>query len=222
MCHTRPMKKTLLFVPLLMALVSCGTLSTGFQSGLISSGFANSADRSNHQYSSIEYTYYAGDNVDTSNTNVAHFTFNSSEGYSLINKDQLAPLVTCDNSEIEYEIKDVNCAGVKANVGFFLGIDSSYLDGSLTILSSKAVKGVVVRARKYYALTNSWNEDNIAIDEEVAIAINSTKYIKLTSETNESGIPNISECRFNALDRNQIEIKVGPQRALIEEIAFYF
>ena len=221
MCHTSAMKKSLvLLAPLLALLVSCGQFETGLTSERHSAGFDNST--SHFQYSSIEYTYYAGDEVDTTNSSVARFSFDSRENYSFISKEQLEPLVTCDNPNVEYQIKEVASAGIKADVGFFIGLDSNYVDGSLTIAFGQAVKGVIIRARRYYAFTNAWNEDNVVIDDDVAIAINNSKYIKLTGEKDASGIPNTSECRYNAQNHNEIKIKVGPKRAIIEEIAFYF
>lgn len=221
MCHTNAMKKSfLLLVPLMALLVGCGELKLGFTSDSHDAGMAGS--NNNSQVLVDKYTYYSGDEIDIEGKSVVHFTFDKSKTDSDLKKDDLVSIINVDNETFEYTIDDALNIGRKENIGLFIGADSTYVDGHLTISSSQAVKYVVIKARKYYYSSNSWNEDSVTIDSDVAIAINSSKYIKLTSEKDENGIPKVTECRYNTQEKNQIEIKVGPRRAFIEDIALYF
>lgn len=222
MCHTNVMKKSfLLLVPLMALLVGCGELKLGFTSDSHDAGMEGS--NNNSQVIVDKYAYYSGDEIDTTVAKkVVHFTFDYSKNDSDLKKDDLVSIISVDTDTFEYTIDDALNIGRKENIGLFIGADSTYVDGHLTISSSQAVKYVVIKARKYYYFSNAWNEDSVTVDSDVAIAINNTKYIKLTSEKDENGIPKVTECRYNAQEKNQIEIKVGSRRAFIEDIALYF
>lgn len=215
------MKKTfLLLLPLTALLVSCGELKVTHTDSVHSAGIEGSYSHTN---SAIEYAYYSGDDVDASNENVSRLTFSVSESKSNIKPEDVAPLINCDDPTLVYEVKDASNVGTKEGVGLFVGADSTYVDGYLTISFDKAATAVVIKARRYYYETISFNESEIVIDSDVAVAINNSKYIKLTGQKNDSGIPNEHECRYRLTENaSQLQIKVGPRRAFIEEIALYF
>ena len=215
------MKKAyLLLIPLMALLVACNEqLKMGYIEGKTISGVDGSFAGS--QYSAGNYTYFAGDDVDTTNTNVANFTFAANETTSNIGIEAITAITSCDNTNIEYQIQEASNVGTKEGFGLFIGADSTYVDGHLSIIVNQPVKGVVITARRYYSYVNSWNEENLVSDSNVAVAINSSKYVKVTTNKDAENIPLTTECRFNGQDKNLIDIKVGPQRAFIEKITFY-
>ena len=215
------MKKSfLLLLPLCALLASCGELAIGYDSEEHSAGIPGSSNQNN---SAIEYTYFSGDDVDTSNTNVARFSFASTQSKSSISVDDVTSIISCDDPTLIYEVKETYNVGTKEDIGLFVGADSTYVDGYLTISFDKAASGVVIKARRYYYETTSFNQSEIVIDSDVAVAVNNSKYIKLSSRKDDSGIPDVYECRYNLTENSsQLQIKVGPRRAFIEEIALYF
>ena len=216
------MKKTFLFlIPIMALLIGCSELNFGHTSDEHSAGIEGSYR--NSYYSQVNYTYFGGDDVETSDLSVASFTFNVADTQSNISSEDITPLINCDNSSVSFIINDALNVGTKEGVGLFIGADSTYVDGRLTVTLDKAIKAVIIKARRYYSFSNAWNTENVNVDSEVGVAINNSKYVKLTGEKDSSNVPNVTTCRYNLIEnKNQIEIKVGPRRAFIEEIAFYY
>lgn len=211
------MKKSLvlLLAPALLVLTSCEFRQNFYSSGLDKS-------MSNSGNSAISYEYYSGDDLETEGLSVARFTFSVSKTASNISKEDLVSVISCDNASVEYEIQDAQYVGSKVDTGLFIGLDSTYADGFLTLSLNKSVKSVSVKANRYYYESNSF-ETSMFVDSDVAIAVNNSRYIKLTGEKNDSGVPNETECRYSLGEgTNQITVKVGSQRAFIKEIVCYF
>jgi len=223
MCHTDFMKKSLLlFVPVLIALSSCDQLRVGYVNESHSAGFADS--RSTSSANANSYTYFNGDTIDTTNPNVAHLTFNCENSGSNMAKEEIAPLINCDVDNFFNEVVDASYVGVKKNTALIVGANSSN-DGNLTLSFNSNIVDVVIKACPYYTNEIVGFTDRVEHDENVAIAVNTSRYYKLTysrnSETNEVTMQE-ARYHFAASDTNQINIKVGPQRALIEEITVYY
>ena len=89
---------------------------------------------------------------------------------------------------------------------------------------TKAVKDVVIEATPYYYLDTSWNEDELKIDANCCLAVNSSNYIRLSSLTNEGKTEvNTTACRYHLAEpQNQIKIKAGGERSFIKKITLYY
>ena len=220
MCHTNYMKKSvLLFLPILALLAGC-SIKVDYLNNEHSAGLEKSIDNSKSK--EISYAYFSGDNLEKEGLNVARFTFNIDKTDSNISKENLPPIITCDNTDITYTIEDAQYVGSKEGIGLFIGIDSKYIDGSLNIGFDRDIKCVEIKATRYFYETQSF-ETNIVIDSDAAIAVNESRYIKLSGSKDESGLPTITECRYNLSNNaRNVNVKVGPQRAFIQEIACYF
>lgn len=213
------MKKSLvlLITPVILALTSC---NIDFKENFYSSGLDKSMNNGGN--GDISYEYYSGDDLEIEGLSLARFTFSVSKTESNISKENLAPIISCDNASVQYVIDDASYVGTKVDTGLFIGLDSKQTDGALTLTLDKAVKAVKIQASRYYYESNSF-ENNIFVDSDVAVSVCNSRYIKLTGEVNGEGIPNDTECRYAfAEDKNQITIKVGSQRAFIKEIVCYF
>lgn len=222
MCHTKSMKKLfLLFVPVLFSLVACDEITFGYNENAHSAGIEGSIN--NSQFQVGDYSYFSGDQINFIDYKSIKFSFDVSKSDSNISKENLASIIQCDDSSSEYVIQDAMYVGVKKDTSLFIGVDSNYADGRLSILFDKVIKAVEIKARRYYSISTAWNEENVIVDSNVAIAVNDSKYIKLTNDKDTNGIPNITECCYLVPNnRNEITIKVGSKRAFIEEIVFYY
>ena len=211
-------KSALLFIPLLVVLASCTQIS--FLDYEHSAGLEKSM--SNNPYSAISYNYFSGDNLETEGLSVARFTFNVSKTDSNMSKDAVAEIIACDNAQVTYTVEDAQYVGSKEEIGTFIGLDSEYVNGALTLQLDKEIKCVTVKASRYYHESSGF-EENVFIDADVAIAVNNSRYIKLSGTKDDAGIPQATDCSYNlSANTNTVTIKVGPQRAFIKEIICYF
>lgn len=218
------MKKSLLLLLPVVALLTACEFKIEYTSDKYSAGlsYEPNSSRSNY-YVEKSYEYFAGDRVDTENTNKAVLTFNTTENKSLLTPEEVQPLLSCDLPSFTATVSETNNVGEKED-GLFVGADSTYVDGYLTINFSEVVKDVIITACPYYYITNAWNEDRFGNDSNVAIAVNNSRYIKLseTKVENENRISS-TECRYNLEENARLmKIKVGQRRAFIQKITLYF
>lgn len=223
MCHTDFMKKSLLlFAPLLICFASCGKVTFGYTNDVHSAGFDYSTS---NQQNATSYTYFPGDAFNTSENSAAHLTFDSGSSASNMAKEDINSLITSDVPGVFNEVNDASWVGVKKDTALFIGANSSYVDGYLTLSFNVMVKYVVVQACPYYTGEIVGFTDRVEHDENVGVAINNSSYIKLSYVYNEdSGLVTYHECRYRMSENgvNEFTIHVGPQRALISEIIVYY
>ena len=222
------MKKAVaLLLPLTVLLASC-QLKIGHTSDQYSAGLSNGEILSSYNnYVEKSYEYFSGDDVETTGSSVAHVTFNVSETISSLDKDvknKVSNIINCDLDSLTVNVDETYNVGADEDSGLlFIGADSTYVDGYLTLSFTSYIKAAIIEACPYYYDTNAWNEDQFFVDSNVAIAINSSRYVKLSStrKDNENDIIS-TECRYNlGNDVNQLKIKVGQRRAFIRRITLY-
>ena len=219
-------KKGLLLIPFAILLASCDQVTFGFSQGLHSAGMEGSFNTSSKKEAPDSYSYYAGDIIETEGKNEANITFTIDQTESFLDVSKLNDLITSDVDASELSITPKECANVGSNEnnGLFIGADSTYVDGYLILGFDKAIKDIKIEASPYYYLKNAWNEDTLVIDQDVAISVNGSGYVKLSSELNESGDKvNLTTCRYHLSGNdNEVMIKVGPRRAFINKITLYY
>ena len=224
MCHTSFMKKSFVLLLPIIALLTACEFKIDYTSDKYSAGLSHEPNSSySNYYVEKSYEYFSGDRVDTENTNKAELSFNTTENKSSLSKEEVEPLISCDLDSLTVTVTETYNVGEKVD-GLFVGADSTYVDGYLTLTFSETVKDVIIKASPYYYITNAWNEDRFGSDSNVAIAINNSRYIKLSEikEENENKIVT-TECRYNMEENTKsIQIKVGQRRAFIEKITLYF
>ena len=224
MCHTDFMKKSLLlFAPLLICLISCDELRFGYTKEEHSAGFDNG--RSVTSENANKYTYFSGDTIDFNNPNVAHLTFDHESAQSNMAKEDIASLIHCDIDNFFNEVVEASYVGVKQGVSLFIGVDSSYIDGYLTLSFNHNIKDIIIKACPYYSDEIIGFENRIEHDSLVGVSVNDSSYYKLNySINNETNEVSYDEACFHLNSDNvtQIKIKAGPQRAIINEICLYY
>ena len=67
----------------------------------------------------------------------------------------------------------------------FIGADSAYIDGMITLYFASNIKNIEITAKPYYYISTTFNEEELYLDHEVAISVNNGGYIKLNEQVNE-------------------------------------
>ena len=224
MWHTNFMSKKLILLPMLVMLTSCGTLTFGYSDGEHEAGLEGSQYSQRKDAPPEEYSYFSGDTIDTEGSNEAILTFDVTSSAEPIENDEIESLVLCTVDGLFNSVKDFVNTKTDADKGLFVGADSSYSDGYLTLAFNSKIKDVIIEACPYYSLPHAWNEDELKIDSEVGVAINNSRYVKLSSEADETEEKAKStNCRFHFSESlSEFTIKVGPKRAFIQKISLYY
>ena len=218
-------KSRLVFVPLLFVLASCETFTVGFTDDVHEAGVDHSTVSA---YKEPSYPSYGGDQFTPSeNENIAVITFSGiDDGLSNIQDiDKLNSFVTIDKEDFFQTIENPLNVGTKEGEGLFIGADSTYVDGEMTLVFKQNIKYVEILATPYYYVSHSWNDEKTQIDSDAGISVNGSPYIFISSSQNEDGSIKETNCRFlNYAQENKekVTIKVGPKRALIKKITLYY
>ena len=224
MCHTDFMKKSLLlFVPFVISLAACGRIRFDYEEGDHSAGL--DSEVSSSQQNNTSYQYFYGDHINETDLNVAHLTFDVTNSASNMAKEDINALINCDDPDLFVETSNASWVGIKKDTALFIGVNSTSLDGILTLSFSSDIQYVSIKACPYYTSEIVGFENRTEHDENVAIAINSSKYYRLTYSYNpDSETVGLEDCCFQIRDnrKNEITIKAGPGRALIDEITLYY
>ena len=216
-------KVAYLFPAVLLMITSCDVLRVGYTGEQHSAGIANSGSASQQTYTE-SYSYFSGDSITTEGKKVANITFRAEDGLSDISIDKVNELISCDVDGLFAGTVDTFNVGTREDAWLFIGTSSSYSDGFLTLGFNSAIKDVLIEATPYYYEDNSWNNEELVIDQNVCVAVNTSRYIKLSSLTNQENTEvNTTECRFHFEEsQNQIKIKAGGQKAFIKKITLYY
>lgn len=218
-------KSPFLFLSLLTLLTACsgGAINFGYTNEEHSAGVDNSSYSQKTYVDS--YNYFAGDTIDETNENVANMTFKlTNQSYFDMSKEEIESLVECDVNDIFDHVIDASLTSTTENVGLFVGTGSTLRDGYLTLGFKVAIKDLKIEACPYNSVDYSWNKEDEEIDKNVAVAVNNSGYVKLSSIKNEETGEIIStSCRYHlASDTKEIKIKVGQKRAYIRKIVLYY
>ena len=218
------MKKSLAFLPILALLTSCGTLTMGFTEDSHEPGLSGSQPSERKDKPPEEYNYFSGDSIDTASSTEATLTFNVTSSSEPTENEEIAALVSCSAEGLFNSVKDFVNVKTNGEKGLFIGVDSSYADGYLTLAFNSPIKDVIVEAFPYYSDPHAWNEDELQIDKTVGVGINASNYVKLSSDLDESEEKvKTTNCRFHFSESlSEFTIKVGPQRAFIQKISLYY
>ena len=106
----------------------------------------------------------------------------------------------------------------------FLGTSTEKVLGEITLNFNVEIKNVEIIAKPYYYVDNTFNNNELVVDEDVAISLNDEGYIKINKDIDEQNqTVNSSTCSYKLQEaKNTINIKVGKRRAILEKITLYY
>lgn len=223
------MKKILLrLAPVILLLTSC---NNNFKVEVLNGvshepGFDNPSSAAIS--SSVSYSYTSNSSYDVSALNKVTMTFENikTSDSDIVNPQTIKSYIKLDE-QFDYQINEnIKHFGTK-NDGFaFLGNDYNDEYGQITFTTANNIKYVVIKAQQYSYLKTAFNENALVIDEDVAIAVNDSGFIKLDApvlnETKDQ-ITNDTTCAFSLGEGTMsVTIKAGRKRAILKEIAFYY
>ena len=222
------MKKfRLLLLPLILLMTGCKE-GQGFEIGFSNGdGHSLGPDRevSSKDNGQISYSYMNNASLDNTGLNKTTLTFEGivkSES-DIQDKGRLMDYLI-DSEHILTGVDNPHNVSTKDNGQFFIGADSLYIDGMITLYFSSNIKNIEITAKPYYYISTAYNEEEIHLDHEVAISINNGGYIKLKEEVNQETKEVSSSTLSYHLDdpAGAITIKVGKRRAIFEKIDLYY
>ena len=228
MWHNISMKKVLLLVPTLLLLTGCQEITFGFSANdTHSAGLDNGGSSS--AITEESYSYYPGDsivdNVAGRPLVTANITFKDIKDSKTDIKDvdEIKSYLNDENNLIT-SVESPSFFSTKSDGTAFLGVESTYALGKLTLNLSQPIYHVNITARAYSYINTSFNEEKLVIDQDVAISLNNKGYIKLSKDANETNSASKeSICSFAfSTPVSKITLKVGKQRAILENIALYY
>ena len=225
MCHNSFMKKKFyLLVPLIFLLTSCGEINIGFLNNEYhSAGFDRSVSSQNNEKPS--YSYMNNTSLDNSGLTKATLTFaNMEKAESDIQDLEKIKSFFVLDQEIVSSVSSPHLVGVKEGGPFYIGADSTLVDGEVTINFNVTIKNVEITAKQYSYVKTAFNEDTMIYDDDVAISVNDSGFIRVDGAVNEQEKTIASTvCGYHLKEEsNAITIKVGKKRAIIESMAFYY
>ena len=218
-------KSRLIFIPLIFILASCDTFNVGFTDDQHEAGLDYG---SASVYIAPSYPTYGGDQFTVSeNEKSASIVFTGyNDGLSNIKDiDLLNSFVNIDQEDFFITVESPLNVGTDEEDGLFIGADSSYVDGELTLAFKQDIKYIEILATPYFYVSHSWNEEEYKIDKDVCISVNGSAYVMLLTSQNEDGSVKETTCRYlNYAQENKdkITIKVGRRRAFIKKITLYY
>ena len=218
-------KSRLLLLPLVILLAGCNNqIEIGF-----SNGDTHSAGPDRETLSKeggvISYSYMNNATLDNTGLSKATLTFaNINTSKSDIEDKELIMSYLNVDQDILTGVDNPHYVSTKDDGTFFIGADSSYVDGMITLYFNVNIKNIEITAKPYYSISTAFNEETLTIDHEVCIAINNTGYIKLNEEVNEENKEVSSSKLSYHLEEaaGAVTIKVGKRRAIFEKIELYY
>lgn len=223
------MKKALLpFIPMLLLITSCDGLKVDYHNGMSHEpGFDNQTIQSSEPV--VNYSYQQNGSFDETGLEKVTIKFKgiSVSDSDVINLETIKGYLDIDKQGYEIDIvSEPRHFGTK-NEGFaFLG--NQFVDevGEMTLVAPNNIKNVVVKAKQYSYLDSSFNNNKLVIDEDVAISVNESAFVKLSDPVlndDQDEITNDTECKFTlATPNDHITIRAGKKRAVLEEISLYY
>ena len=226
MCHNISMKKSrLLLIPLVLFLTGCNNqIEIGFSNGDTHSA-GSDRETSSKEGGVISYSYMNNATLDNTGLNKATLTFaNINTSKSDIEDKELIMSYLSVDQDILTGVDNPHYVSTKDDGTFFIGADSSYVDGMITLYFNVNIKNIEITTKPYYSISTAFNEETLTIDHEVCIAVNNTGYIKLNEQVNEENKEVSSSKLSYHLEQaaGAVTIKVGKRRAIFEKIDLYY
>lgn len=218
-------KSKLLLLPLVILLAGCNNkIEIGFSDGDKHSAGPD-RETSSKEGGVISYSYMDNATLDNTGLSKATLTFaniNTSKS-DIEDKELIMSYLNVDQS-ILTGVDNPHYVSTKDDGTFFIGADSSYVDGILTLYFNVNIKNIEITAKPYYSISTAFNEEVLTYDHEVCIAINNTGYIKLNEQVNEENKEVSSSKLSYHLEQaaGAVTIKVGKRRAIFEKIDLYY
>ena len=218
-------KSKLLLLPIVLLLSSCkGGVEIGFSNGDNHSAGPDRSVSSNDN-GPITYSYMSNATLDNSGLTKTTLTFTniSSSESDIQDKDKIMGYLSDTGSQLT-GIDNPHYVSTKDNGLFFIGADSAYIDGMITLYFASNIKNIEITAKPYYYISTTFNEEELYLDHEVAISVNNGGYIKLNEQVNEETKEVASSVLSYHLEEpaGAITIKVGKRRAIFEKIDLYY
>lgn len=220
------MKKwRLLALPMVLMLTSCQEVTFGLLWGEKRSAGMDNSSYSYNAVSSISYSYQSNESINTEGQNKTTITFDNikSSASDIREPGTIASYIQIDSPLFE-SVTNPEYFGVKADGTVYLGADSSYVIGTLTLNFKENIKNVEITAQPYHYIPTAFNEEEIKVDDEVAISVNNSGFIKLdcTPDLENFTVP-LTKCAYHLNEESKsITIRVGKRRAILKEIALYY
>lgn len=218
-------KSKLLLLPLVILLAGCNNkIEIGFSDGDKHSAGPD-RETSSKEGGVISYSYMDNATLDNTGLSKATLTFaniNTSKS-DIEDKELIMSYLNVDQS-ILTGVDNPHYVSTKDDGTFFIGADSSYVDGMLTLYFNVNIKNIEITAKPYYSISTAFNEEVLTYDHEVCIAINNTGYIKLNEQVNKENKEVSSSKLSYHLEQaaGAVTIKVGKRRAIFEKIDLYY
>lgn len=215
----------LLIIPAIFMLTACQQVDFGYTKDPHDKGWEYSTERTSQPGRVDSYSYRNNDTLDNSGLTQANMTFtNIKESVTnLQDYEKIKSYVNIDK-EIFESASNALYFSTKAEGFAFLGADSTYVDGEITFTFTQDIKNIEITAKPYNYVKTSFNEDQFIVDEDVAICVNDSGYIKLGRTINEEAqTVDSSTLAFHLTNPSKsINLKAGPYRAILEKIVLYF
>ena len=218
-------KSRLLLLPLVILLTGCNNqIEIGFSNGDTHSAGPD-RETSSKEGGVISYSYMNNATLDNTGLTKATLTFaNINTSKSDIEDKELIMSYLNVDQDILTGVDNPHYVSTKDDGTFFIGADSSYVDGMITLYFNVNIKNIEITAKPYYSISTAFNEEVLTYDHEVCIAVNNTGYIKLNEQVNEENKEVSSSKLSYHLEQaaGAVTIKVGKRRAIFEKIDLYY
>lgn len=176
-------------------------------------------------YNSISYSYKNNDTLNNEGLNSVILTFENIDA-SETNVQDLAKIKSYLSltDQILDSVSNPSYFNTLSSGVVFLGTSTEKVLGEITLNFNVEIKNVEILAKPYYYVDNTFNNNELVVDEDVAISLNDEGYIKINKDIDEENqTVNSSTCSYKLQEaKNTINIKVGKRRAILEKITLYY
>lgn len=176
-------------------------------------------------YNSISYSYKNNDTLNNEGLNSVILTFENIDA-SETNVQDVAKIKSYLSltDQILDSVSNPSYFNTLSSGVVFLGTSTEKVLGEITLNFNVEIKNVEILAKPYYYVDNTFNNNELVVDEDVAISLNDEGYIKINKDIDEENqTVNSSTCSYKLQEaKNTINIKVGKRRAILEKITLYY
>lgn len=223
------MRKARLFlIPILLVITGCDKFKVDFHKGMShEAGFDNPSATTSQP--DVIYSYQQNGSFDKTGLEKVTITFKNIQksDSDVINLEEIKSYLNIDKEGYQIDIVDKPSHFGTKNEGYaYLGNQYINDTGEITFVCPNAIKNVVVKAKHYSYINSAFNENNLVIDDDVAISVNDSAFVKLDEPVlneDKDEITNATECAFSlATPSDHVTIRAGKKRAILEEVSLYY
>jgi len=216
------MKKAyLLLLPVILILSACQSVAFGYTNSSHEGGW----DYSYVSSSSVSYSYRSNDSLNNTGLNKAEMTFVNIDQSStnISDVEKIKSFINMDQDILE-SIANPYYFSTKENAYVFLGVESSYITGEITFNFTQDIKNIEITAKPYNYEKVIVEGSSFVVDENVALSVNNSGFIKLERNINvEERSVASSTCSFAlSTPSKAIRLQAGANRAILEKIVLYY